>query len=142
MKTTTFNKLFLFLGLPLFLLSSCSRTKDYQLPPPKIKSGTAIISGKLIDPEKQKESILNYYNKETNKQIGIALFARNDKLEELDAYNQYFELKINETPAISFGESLLDAIISCYKGKVVLVDFWATWCIPCLGALNEFREMM
>lgn len=28
-----------------------------------------------------------------------------------------------------------------YRGQVVLVDFWATWCIPCIAGLPKLRDL-
>lgn len=34
-----------------------------------------------------------------------------------------------------------NAIISTQEGKVVLVDFWATWCLPCVEQLPHTLEL-
>ena len=34
-----------------------------------------------------------------------------------------------------------DAVIQRLDGKVVLVDFWATWCLPCLEQLPHSAEL-
>jgi len=34
-----------------------------------------------------------------------------------------------------------DAVIAKHRGKVVLVDFWATWCPPCVEQLPHALEL-
>jgi thiol-disulfide isomerase/thioredoxin len=34
-----------------------------------------------------------------------------------------------------------DVKLSQYKGKVVVLDFWATWCPPCVKGLPHINEL-
>jgi|GEM_PF-2531450 len=37
--------------------------------------------------------------------------------------------------------NMLEALLQPYRGKVVLIDFWETWCIPCQMGLSQIAPL-
>jgi thiol-disulfide isomerase/thioredoxin len=85
--------------------------------------------------EKQIQNIKTYYK---GGDIEKIILHENEKIVKIA--NDKGEAIVNETPQVA-NEKLLDAILSNYKGKAVVVDLWATWCAPCLSAMKKIQPL-
>lgn len=84
--------------------------------------------------DKQKQNISNYWK---NGEIEKILFRKNQQVVEMEKVKS--PVVVNDIQSAS-EDKIMETILAKYKGRVVFIDLWATWCAPCLEAIKEFRS--
>lgn len=129
-----------------------SNLERYVLYAEKVK-GTDFVKNYIFNLLKEKSISENLYNKLANiyKSQNIStseiekMREENKKIATKKAKQELIKLYGENLKAKDFALTNLEGKtvkLSDYRGKIVVLDFWATWCGPCREAMPHMQELV
>lgn len=134
-----------------FLLIAYYLARSYSLD--QINKMTGTTSGFLQDIYKTSQAFdaLNLKNSQEEARVSLESvsnpffvklfdYVADKNKREYEAVLSKGGFEIRQIPDVKT-DKIIDAIIDQYKGKLVFIDYWATWCGPCLNAMNVIKSI-
>jgi thiol-disulfide isomerase/thioredoxin len=84
--------------------------------------------------DKQRNNIAAYWKEG---EIAKILLRKNKQVVELNKFKT--AASVVDISSVS-NDKVIETIRGKHKGKAVFIDLWATWCSPCLDAMQQFRS--
>ncbi len=100
---------------------------------------------KGISSPKMKEQLKVVYQKLNLSSNEFLKFFEKSKFNSQKLRTQKIVSKLGTTIAKKFSLKNMDGkliSLSSFKDKIVIIDFWATWCIPCKSSFPDMQELI
>lgn len=103
-----------------------------------------VAASKLISNKKLRESVLAHFYTVTlemqNVDLGLdtILLQISDERIKLSLINEFntYKRRTSIQNSLKVNTTILDELKTRYKGYVLYIDFWSTWCPPCIEGLK------
>lgn len=118
-------------------LNELELIKKYFKGPQKEYAHTDLMERTVLRNFALNKSLLNDYFKETNNKYYKSII-KNQIAKTKETNNN----KTDKIIDLQKQAHTLDEVLGKHRGKIILIDIWATWCIPCIEEFPHGKKLL